>query len=103
MDLIRDRPTGDASGPLRLPAGMVEDAVVGEIRRMIRALEIAARTIKALRDESPTVDEQAIEGARRVRSALGGAGPGAEQRPEQERHEIRLAAMVSEIPAMDAS
>ncbi len=60
MDLIRNRPTGDASGPLRLPAGMVEDAVVGEIRRMIRAPEIAARTIKLLRDESTGVDEKAV-------------------------------------------
>jgi DNA invertase Pin-like site-specific DNA recombinase len=60
MDLIRNRPTGDASGPLRLPAGMVEDAVVGEIRCMIRAPEIAVRTINALRSESPTVDEQAV-------------------------------------------
>ena len=39
---------------------MVEDAVVGEIRRMIRAPEIVARTIKALREESPTVDEKAV-------------------------------------------
>ena len=60
MDLIRNRPTGDASGPLRLPAGMVEDAVVGEIRRMIRAPEVAARTIKALRDENSTVEEKAV-------------------------------------------
>ena len=60
MDLIRNRPTGETSGPLRLPAGMVEDAVVGEIRRMIRAPEIVARTIKALREESPTVDEKAV-------------------------------------------
>jgi site-specific DNA recombinase len=60
MDLIRNRQTGDASGPLRLPAGMVEDAVVGEIRRMIRAPEIVARTIKALREESATVDEKAV-------------------------------------------
>jgi site-specific DNA recombinase len=60
MDLIRNRPTGDASAPLRLPAGMIEDAVVGEIRRMIRAPEIAARTIKLMRDESPPVDEKAV-------------------------------------------
>ena len=60
MDLIRNRPTGDASGPLRLPAGMVEDAVVGEIRRMIRAPEIAARTIKLMREDSPPVDEKAV-------------------------------------------
>lgn len=39
---------------------MVEDAVVGEIRRMIRAPEVAARTIKALRDENSTVEEKAV-------------------------------------------
>jgi site-specific DNA recombinase len=60
MDLIRNRPTGETSGPLRLPAGMVEDAVIGEIRRMIRAPEIAARTIRALREDSSTIDEKAV-------------------------------------------
>jgi len=60
MDLIRNRPTGETCGPLRLPAGMVEDAIIGEIRRMIRAPEIVARTIKALREERPTVDEKAV-------------------------------------------
>jgi site-specific DNA recombinase len=53
MDLIRNRATGDASGPLRLAAGMVEGAVVGEIRRMIRTPEVAARTIDAFRQEIP--------------------------------------------------
>ena len=60
MDLIRNRSTNEAAGPLRLPAGMIENAVVGEIRRMIRAPEIAARTIEALREENPAADEQAI-------------------------------------------
>ena len=60
MDLIRNRPIGDSAGPLRLPAGMVEDAVIGEIRRMIRAPEIAARVIKALREEGAAVDEKAV-------------------------------------------
>ncbi len=59
MDLIRNRPIGESAGLLRLPAGMVEDAVIGEIRRMIRAPEIAARVLKTLREESPTVDEKA--------------------------------------------
>ena len=59
MDLIRNRPIGESAGPLRLPAGMVEDAVIGEIRRMIRAPEIAARVLKMLREESPTADEKA--------------------------------------------
>ena len=60
MDLIRNRSTGEAVGPLRLAAGMVEGAVVGEMRRMIRAPEVAARTIEALRQENPTADEPAI-------------------------------------------
>lgn len=60
MDLIRNRPTGDASSPVRLPAGLVEDAVVGEIRRMIRAPKSSARTMKLLRDESPHIDEKAV-------------------------------------------
>jgi hypothetical protein len=60
MDLIRNRPTGETCGPLRLPAGMVEDAVIGEIRRMIRAPEIVARTIRALRKDSSTVNEKAV-------------------------------------------
>ncbi len=37
--------------------------LVGEIRRMIRAPEIAARTIDAVRKESPTVDERAMNKA----------------------------------------
>jgi DNA invertase Pin-like site-specific DNA recombinase len=60
MDLIRSRAIGESAGPLRLPAGMVEDAVIGEIRRMIRAPEIAARVIKAPRDVSAAVDEKAV-------------------------------------------
>ncbi len=63
MDLIRNRATGEGAGPLRLPAGMVEDVVIGEIRRMVRAPEIAARTIEAFRKENATVDEQAIVSA----------------------------------------
>jgi hypothetical protein len=60
MDLIRNRATGGCEGPLRLPAAMVEEAVIGEIRRMLRAPEIAARTIELLREDNATADEQAI-------------------------------------------
>ncbi|NJL07884.1 MAG: recombinase family protein [Methylacidiphilales bacterium] len=79
MDLIRNRPTGDAAGPLRLPAGMVENAVLGEIRRMIRAPEIAARTIEDFRTQSPAVDEQAIVSALSVFDQLWAALYPAEQ------------------------
>ena len=40
--------------------GWIEDAVIGEIRRMIRAPEIAARVIKAPRDVSAAVDEKVV-------------------------------------------
>ena len=60
MDLIRSRATGENAGPQRLPAGMIEAAVVGEIRRMVRAPEVAARTIEALRTEDGSVDERAV-------------------------------------------
>ena len=62
MDLIRNRATAP-SGPLRLAAGMVEGAVVGEIRRMIRTPEVAARTIDAFRQETSDIDEQVIVSA----------------------------------------
>ena len=60
MDVIRNRPLDESPGPLRLPAPMVEDAVIGEIHRMIRAPEITARTIAALRREGVTVEEAAV-------------------------------------------
>ncbi|MDP2355538.1 MAG: recombinase family protein, partial [Beijerinckiaceae bacterium] len=63
MDLIRNRATGEGGGPLRLPAGMVEEVVVGEIRRMVRAPEMAARAIAAVRQDGERVDEQAITSA----------------------------------------
>ena len=60
MDVIRSRPLGESPGPLRLPAPMVEDAVIGEIHRMIRAPEITARTIATLRREGVKVEEAAV-------------------------------------------
>jgi len=60
MDVIRNRALDENPGPLRLPAPMVEDAVIGEIHRMIRAPEITARTIAALRREGVKVEEAAV-------------------------------------------
>ena len=53
----------DREGLERFEVGIgihLGEAVVGEIRRMIRAPEVAVRAIDAFRMESPTVDEQAI-------------------------------------------
>ena len=60
MDVIRNRALGENPGPLRLPAPMVEDAVIGEIHRMIRAPQITARTIQALRRDGVKVEEAAV-------------------------------------------
>ncbi|MFO0498272.1 MAG: recombinase family protein [Betaproteobacteria bacterium] len=60
MDVIRSRALDESPGPLRLPAPMVEDAVIGEIHRMIRAPEITARTIAALRRDGVKVEEAAV-------------------------------------------
>jgi DNA invertase Pin-like site-specific DNA recombinase len=60
MDVIRNRALDENLGPLRLPAPMVEDAVIGEIHRMIRAPEITARTIAVLRREGVKVEEAAV-------------------------------------------
>jgi site-specific DNA recombinase len=57
MDLIRNRATGEDAGPLRLPAGMVEEAVIGEMRRVLRTPEVAARAVDALRQDGAAVDE----------------------------------------------
>jgi site-specific DNA recombinase len=48
MDCLKGRETGFETAPRRLPAGMVEAAVVGEIRKLIRAPEIVARTAAGL-------------------------------------------------------
>ena len=60
MDVIRNRALDENPGPLRLPAPMVEDAVNGEIHRMIRAPEITARTIATLRRDGVKVEEAAV-------------------------------------------
>src|SRR5690554_3254079 len=59
MDLIRNRPT-DTAGPQRLAAAMTEDAVVGEIRRMIATPEVRARALAALKSDTPDIDDKAV-------------------------------------------
>jgi DNA invertase Pin-like site-specific DNA recombinase len=79
MDVIRNRALDESPGPLRLPAPMVEDAVIGEIHRMIRAPEITARTIAALRREGAAVEEAAVVAALAGFERLWGALYPAEQ------------------------
>jgi len=47
MDSLRNRKTPDGAGPSRLPAAMVEEAVVAERRRLIATSDVVTRVIKA--------------------------------------------------------
>ena len=49
MDVIRNRETGEETGPARLPAGMVEDAVVTEVRRILQTPEVVTQVLAALK------------------------------------------------------
>lgn len=60
MDAIKKRPKAEIRGPQRLPSGMVEDAVVGEIRRPPRFPEVAARVSRTLRKDRPDLGEADI-------------------------------------------
>ncbi len=45
------------------PAAMVEDAVIGEIRRLLRTPEVAARVSRALRKDRPDLGEADVSAA----------------------------------------
>ena len=65
MDLIRNRETYGAAGPMRLAAAMVDGAVIAEIRRMVAAPEVASRVLNAQRHDKAALDEAAIIAALR--------------------------------------
>jgi DNA invertase Pin-like site-specific DNA recombinase len=48
MDVIRNRETGEETAPMRLAAGMVEDAVVTEVRRILQTPEVVTQVLAAL-------------------------------------------------------
>src|SRR4051812_17675625 len=60
MDVIRNRDSDVATGPQRLPAGVVEGAVIQEIRTLLRTPEIAVRTIAAVRQQGPELNERDV-------------------------------------------
>ena len=57
MDVIRNRETGEETTPMRLAAGMVEDAVVTEVRRILQTPEVVTRVIAALKTENGAISE----------------------------------------------
>ena len=60
MDLLRNRETPDDAGPARLPAAMVEGAVVAELRRLIASPEVASRMLEAFSESGERLDERAV-------------------------------------------
>jgi DNA invertase Pin-like site-specific DNA recombinase len=57
MDVIRNRETGEETAPMRLAAGMVEDAVVTEVRRILQTPEVVTQMIAALKQKDGAVSE----------------------------------------------
>lgn len=102
MDVIKNRTTEDDSGgdqaPVRLPAGMVEDAIVTEVRRILQTPEVVTQVLAALkRDLKPLSQTYADQDAflhdvpRLIRQIVGhrhrdrdvAPGPGARVPPLQ--------------------
>ncbi|TDL84329.1 recombinase family protein [Palleronia sediminis] len=57
MDAINNRETGGETAPMRLAAGMVEDAVVTEVRRILQTPEVVTQVIAALKVKKCAVSE----------------------------------------------
>ncbi len=70
MDIIRNRETGEETAPMRLAAGMVEDAVVTEVRRILQTPEVVTQVIAALKTENGAISEADIIGALHEFTAL---------------------------------
>ena len=63
MDVIRNRDKGDETAPTRLAAGMVEEAVVTEIRRILQTPEVVTQVLSALKTSTADISEADALGA----------------------------------------
>ncbi len=57
MDVIRNRDTGQETAPTRLAAGMVENAVVTEVRCILQTPEVVTQALAALKEDQAGVSE----------------------------------------------
>ena len=60
QDLIKNRTVSQDAGPTRLPAGMVEAAVINQIRQLIKGPNIVAHVLAMLRHEGVKADEKGV-------------------------------------------
>jgi hypothetical protein len=70
MSMIRNRETGDETAPMRLAAGMVEDAVVIEVRRILQTPEVVTQVLAALKSDYVRASEADAIAALREFKAL---------------------------------
>jgi site-specific DNA recombinase len=63
MDLVRNREASSTAGARRLPAGMIEEAVIGELRSLLRTPEIATYALQALRRDAAKISEAEVVAA----------------------------------------
>lgn len=63
MDAIRNRACEGRDGIVRLNAGMVEGAVLQEIRKLLRTPEVTSKAIVAARAEDPEIDDNDVVAA----------------------------------------
>ena len=70
MDVIRNRETGEETAPMRLAAGMVEDAVVTEVRRIMQTPEVVTQVLAALKRDGGGASEADAVGALHEFNAL---------------------------------
>ncbi|WP_353429122.1 recombinase family protein [Paracoccus denitrificans] len=70
MDVIKNREAADDTAPTRLAAGMVENAVVTEIRRILQTPEIVTQVLSALKTNAADISEADALGALHQFSAL---------------------------------
>lgn len=61
MDVIKTRTPEDGAGgdpaPARLPAGMAEDAIVKEVRRILQTPEVVTQVLATLKTDEPGISE----------------------------------------------
>jgi len=62
-DAIRGRTAAATEAPSRVPADVIETAVVREIRRLVRAPEIVAKALMVARQEAPALGERDVVAA----------------------------------------
>ncbi|MES2494343.1 MAG: hypothetical protein V4579_13830 [Pseudomonadota bacterium] len=60
MDAMRNRAAEGTDGFVRLNAGMVEGAVIQEIRSLLRTPEIVARAVEAAHRNDPDIGEHDV-------------------------------------------